>query len=125
MCVGNGTLRLDRHNCTYEDLYFLTTLLYGDMLYGFMFTVYTVNNISTVPVYCFCNGTVPESIRYPLSPFSIPQRSQQDTSHITFKSLGWLIETDKRKFASVCCQCRHRQYQNLRYCLSWLFTLQG
>ena len=34
MCVGNGTLRLDRHNCTYEDLYFLTTVLsYTEICY--------------------------------------------------------------------------------------------
>ena len=48
MCVGNGTLRLDRHNCTHVNLDFLSNWLYGDILYGFMFTVYTVNNIYIV-----------------------------------------------------------------------------
>ena len=47
MCVVNGTLRLD---CTRENLDYLTNLLYGNALYGFMCTVYTVNNISTVSV---------------------------------------------------------------------------
>ena len=49
VCVVNGTLRLDRHNCTCENLDYLTNWSYGNILYGFMFTVCTVNNISTLP----------------------------------------------------------------------------